>query len=971
MLALLLPDPSDPACPERFKRTARELLKAVLGRTGENDNALRQALLDFIAAFSRSDAAANDLYLRISRELVRAAYEGVPLVVDTFAGGGSIPLEALRVGCDVFASDSNPVAALALRVLLIDAPRSGSTISVDLRQQAARIQEEVENTIRGCYGKPDDGSDPIVYLWARTVRCESPNCGAEIPIYRAPWLAKRGASKARYFKEDPAGPCTALLIDSAPRGGPIRYRIATGFGSETEASGYSLLAGTKIKGNSASVLCPCCHTTLPGLRTNPRVQTQLTAQKGGADVLFDGAGRRIGGARLLAVVERLRGQGGVRYRQPTDDDYAAVYGAQTLLRALQTDQNGEMSPVPDEEISLDEIRRVSVPLYGIRSWGDIFTSRQKLVLALYARAIQKIPDESTARCAGLVLDRVAMLLSAHCRWKASGESLIDMFGRHAIGMVWDFAEAAAATDSSSIFGRFASSIADTIAGYEALRCKPGQVEVLDACATTLPTESADVWFVDPPYYDSIPYSHLSDVFYVWLKRALGGRERQYFAGLLTDKSCECVVDRPHRLSKSTKTPAYYESKVKDACTEGRRISSDGGVGCLVFAHKTTEGWEALLKGVLDGGRCITASWPIATELPTRLNARDTASLATSVHLVCRPRTDDSVGDWAQVLRELPKQVTQWMTRLQAEGIRGADLVFACIGPALELYSRYSKVVDAEDRPIPLGGDPEAKEPFRRGYLAYVWEVVGKTALEQVLGSAEAGTGTSGALEEDSRLTALFLWTLQTTAGEAAEGVDSDEDEDEDGEDGEEEDQESGSTRERAGFALVYDVARRFAQPLGIHMETWEGRLIETKKGVVRLLPIRERAGVLFGEAGADVAADRIESSPAGAAQMDLFAGFEPEVAAPPTIRGRGRRRQGQHVRDESLQTQQEATTLDRVHAAMLLQASGRTNALRALLAAEVGRSPDFLRLANALAVLYPKDSEEKRLVEAMLLAVPK
>jgi adenine-specific DNA methylase len=126
-----------------------------------------------------------------------------------------------------------------------------------------------------------------------------------------------------------------------------------------------------------------------------------------------------------------------------------------------------------------------------------------------------------------------------------------------------------------------------------------------------------------------------------------------------------------------------------------------------------------------------------------------------------------VGDWADVLRELPKRVGDWMERLQSEGIRGADLVFACIGPALEIYSKYSKVVDAQEREIPLGGDPEAQEPHKRGFLAYVWEAVGRAALEQVLGTAEAKArnGASGSLEEDARLTALFLWTLQSTNGE--------------------------------------------------------------------------------------------------------------------------------------------------------------------------------------------------------------
>ena len=192
---------------------------------------------------------------------------------------------------------------------------------------------------------------------------------------------------------------------------------------------------------------------------------------------------------------------------------------------------------------------------------------------------------------------------------------------------------------------------------------------------------------------------------------------------------------------------------------------------MVFAHKTTEGWEALLSGMIRGGWTITGSWPIATEMGSRLRARESAALATSVHLICRPRADDvRIGDWGEVHRDIPRRVAEWMERLQFEHVRGADLVFACIGPALGIYSKFSTVVDAEDREIPLGGDPEAAEPYKRGYLAYVWEAVGRAALEQVLGTAEAGAsnGAAGALEEDARLTALFLWTLQSTNGKEAE-----------------------------------------------------------------------------------------------------------------------------------------------------------------------------------------------------------
>jgi putative DNA methylase len=367
--------------------------------------------------------------------------------------------------------------------------------------------------------------------------------------------------------------------------------------------------------------------------------------------------------------------------------------------------------------------------------------------------------------------------------------------------------------------------------------------------------------------------------------------------------------------------------------------------------------------MIRGGWTITGSWPIATEMAARLRARESAALATSVHLVCRPRPEAApVGDWADVLRELPNRVGDWMERLQGEGVRGADLVFACIGPALEIFSRYAKVETADGREVALAE-----------YLEKVWEVVGRSALAQVLGTAEAKArnGAAGAVEEDARLTALFLWTLQSTDSETADAASP---EDENAELSDEEENEEGSSRPKAkGFTLVFDVVRRFAQPLGIELPKWEGRVIETKKGVVRLLPIAERARQLFGEDGTQAVAARLElkATMANPLQGMLFPDSQPGA---PTIRGRGRgrgKRPGGAVPDESQAAAREATTLDRVHAAMLLQAGGRTNALRALLKAEQERAPDFLRLANALSALYPKGSEEKRLLDAMLLVVPR
>ncbi|MCL6508077.1 MAG: hypothetical protein K6T59_13735, partial [Bryobacteraceae bacterium] len=503
----------------------------------------------------------------------------------------------------------------------------------------------------------------------------------------------------------------------------------------------------------------------------------------------------------------------------------------------------------------------------------------------------------------------------------------------------------------------------------------GQLQQSDATEHPLPDETAQVWFTDPPYYDAVPYADLSDFFLVWLKRALPRHPllRDPFdpANSLTPKLREAVQDETKRDDGRPKDRSWFEEKMAQAFAEGRRVLREDGVGSVVFAHKTTEGWEALLSAMIRGGWTITGSWPIATEMVTRLRARESAALATSVHLVCRPRVGQAsslsdrqdagpTGDWAEVLRELPKRVGDWMERLESEGVRGADLVFACIGPALEIFSRYSRVETADGREVSLAE-----------YLEKVWEVVGRTALEQVLGTAGDGArnGATGAVEEDARLTALFLWTLQSTNGASASDEEAEGEEAADDEDDEDEEDEDAVPRTPKGYSLVFDVVRRFAQPLGINLPKWEGRIIGTRKGVVRLLGVRERGRQLFGKEGPEASAAFLETDPAaGGGQLNLFADPQSQPARKTT---RARPRVAMVLSADAPAAQPEATVLDRVHAAMLLQASGQTNALRALLKTEQERGPHFLRLANALSALYPKGSEEKRLLDAMLLAMPR
>ena len=868
LMGLLLPDPCDPLCPEKFKEEAHRLLPQVAGcDPGDTDAGLRNALLRFIGDFANWNFAVNRMYLDVSRALVKAAHgEEPPLVVDPFAGGGSIPLEALRLGCEAFASDLNPVACLILKVMLEDIPRHGPGLAEELRRVGGEIKRQAEQELAELYPKDPDGATPIAYLWARTVRCEAPNCGAEIPLMRSFWLCKKAKRKRA-----------------------LRHRVERGEGEppSVEFEVFEPQADKEVRGGTvtrARATCLCCGAVLPP----ERVRAQLAAERGGADVIFDEGGRRTGGARMTAVVTIKSGQTGRHYRLPTDADYAAVRKAQErvaqVLAEWERDGKQGLCPVPDEPTPAGggsgAGRAFSVQRYGMMQWGDLFTARQKMalkvLLAVIADQTAGFPINGLATLSfGKVVDMNNSLSS----WQPHAEIPAHMMTRYAVPMRWDFSEAVPISESSGTITSAFKRTCEPLPTVGVLT-KSASVEQADAIQHPLPDQTVGVWFTDPPYYDAIPYSDLSDFFLVWLKRTLPDSPllRDPFDpdNQLSPKTSEAVQDETKRVDGRPKDRAWFEETMAKAFAEGRRVLSEEGVGSVVFAHKTTEGWEALLSGMIRGGWTITGSWPIATEMASRLRARDSAALATSVHLICRPRPEDApIGDWADVLRELPIRVADWIERLQAEGIRGADLVFACIGPALEIFSRYRAVETAEGNIIGL---PD--------YLEKVWEVVGRAALQQVLGTAEAQVrnGLSGALEEDARLTALFLWTLQSTTP-VAENQEQDDETDKKAVRGfssgfssafakadreREADEEAVAKAAATGFALPFDVVRRFAQPMGIDLDTWTDRIIGQEKGVVRLLPVAERAKNLFGEDGAAAAANYIETNPHTSLQQTLF-----------------------------------------------------------------------------------------------------
>lgn len=390
-----------------------------------------------------------------------------------------------------------------------------------------------------------------------------------------------------------------------------------------------------------------------------------------------------------------------------------------------------------------------------------------------------------------------------------------------------------------------------------------------------------------------------------------------------------------------KNKAYFEATMKDALGEGRRVLAPVGIGLVVFAHKSTSGWEAQLRALIDAGWSVTGSWPIETEMGTRLRARDSATLASSIHLVCRPRestdgsTVDAIGDWRDVLQALPGRIHEWLPRLAREGIVGADAIFACLGPALEIFSRYSRVEKANGEAVTL-----------KEYLEHVWAAVSREALSMIFEGADA----SG-FEEDARLTAMWLWTLKAESGEsragngngAARSAETA---------GEEEDLEDEKPAASLGaYTLEYDAARKIAQGLGAHLEKLES-LVDVKGDKARLRSVRERARFLFGKDDESLSGKR--KAKENAAQLSLFSLVEDAEPAADEWQ-------------EAPAFKAGSTALDCIHQAMLLFAYGRSEALKRFLVDQgIGREARFWRLAQALSALYPSGSDEKRWVDGVL-----
>ncbi len=889
---------------ERIVRTQKQ------PRLLDDNLYLRQSLLDFIADYADWDNSNDPDYLETSRSLVLAAHKALggaegmrPLVVDPFSGGGAIPLEALRLGADVFASDINRVAVLIERATLSTIPQMSANFGDQVRGWGTRVLEGAQARVGSHY--PSDGGNPVAYFWARTATCEGPSCGALVPLLGWCWLAKkRGRSWALIPRVD----ARSKRIDFEIRRNPKLSDVPKGF-----------CAG-------GALTCPVCGFTTPA----DRVRDQLRSRRGGS---WD--------AQLLAVAESAS-EGPKTYRLPTETDRRVLSPLERFVREGDT-------WLPDTELPPKGTLGFRIQNYGMKTWSDTYLPRQLVVLDALATEAAETRQKLIAAHGVATGDALYMALTltlGKCidysntltRWVVGSDTKPGEFvgaangGENKLSMKWDFVETNPLADGSGSWAGALEWVA-RVCDHLTARKPPGMATVAMASATDLPLpdQAASVVVTDPPYYDAFAYGALSEMFYVWLRRLMSHREE--FAPVHSMTAEEIVADTSAvTASGRVKDRDFFEGAMSEALASAHRVCSDSGLAVVVFAHKDTASWEALLNAFVSAQWTIVASWPIDTERAARPRALRSAALGSSIHIVARKGPLDGVGDWRDVLAELPRRIREWLPRLAAEGIVGADAIFACLGPALGVFSRYARVEKASGERVML---PE--------YLEHVWAAVAREALSMIFAGAE----TSG-FEEDARLTAMWLWTLSTGAG-----TDPRPSAPEDDDAGVAEGERVGSPKgtKGGGFALEFDAARKIAQGLGAHLEDLQS-LVEVSGETARLLAVAERTRALFGKVDSAVERPRRQRK-----SQQLALGFvehleeaEVEVGWGP----KGTPPAGQ-------------TVLDRVHQSMILFGAGRSEALRRFLVDEgAGRDARFWVLAQALAALYPPGTDERRWVEGVL-----
>lgn len=659
--------------------------------------------------------------IRQARKEILAANGGAPpKVLDMFAGGGAIPLEATRLGCDTTALELNPVAHL-IELCTLDYPqRFGTSLASEVRTWGGRLIQRAKEEIGDLY--PDlleqngsgqttlDGATeadrrvPIAYLWTRTVPCPNPAEKAHsAPIVRQTWIVKKSG---RYVALRPAPNRKTMTIEWEV----VEAATASGLGFDPE--------GFSERGSTTCLLCGA-----PVDRDH--VKREARAGRMGAELMAVG---------LLPPAGRGKTYVGSRVAKDLlpDDERTGL---------LLTDLADAGFLAPDEPIPSDDTRNFWVPPYGLTRFRDVFTRRQLVMLLVLCKLVQETHNQilaegvevqrarAIATYLGLLVDRVVDRSSTLCRWHNGYEKTESTYARQALPMVWDYSEVNPFGRSSGDLGLQLETIAKVV---EHCAAAGAPVRVLRGSANEIPleNESQDAVITDPPYYDNISYADLSDFYYVWLKRSIGYLYPEHLSASLTPKRGEAIA-APYRHEGSKEVAkAAYETLMALSFSEARRVLKPSGVMVCVYAHQTTAGWATLVEAVRRAGFVVVEAWPLDTEMPVRSHAHGTASLASSIFLVARPRGEERTGDWAHDVRpELQSIISHQVARLAELGVTGTDLVIAAIGAGMRAYTRYERVEK-----------PNGEELAPEEYLQEVQREVAETVLTRIFGTDRAGLG---------------------------------------------------------------------------------------------------------------------------------------------------------------------------------------------------------------------------------------
>jgi putative DNA methylase len=720
---------------------------------------------------------------KVTIEDILAGRAPRPRVLDMFAGGGAIPLEALRLGCEAYALDLNPVAYIIQLCTLVypqkygkpDPTSRGMTgpknqmgeltwggLADEVRYWGNWVLRKVKAEIGDLYpliadrefsgsrpslqtdwlkeqtndGMPPGYLMPVGYLWTRTVRCKNPTCGAVVPLVKQTWLCKKEGRHVALKMIPSKG-------EKRARFEVIKSRSISGLGFDPES--YS---------KSGNATCPFCGT----VSDSDYVKAEAVA-------------KRLG-QQMMAVACTKPGTEGKIYISP-DSNCSVRHNEQLIEDRLRAFCNNTGLRPPDEPMDTRDPTTVAGRGFGITNWSELFTRRQMLSLLAFANGVKLARQQMTKDnlspekqkalvtiLAGMV-DKLADFCSTGCIWNyTGGRGVKNTFARQALPMTWDFSE----TNPFNPAGASWIAISDDIPSALANLAFPSEwPEVRRGSATKLPwqNETVDAVITDPPYYDNISYAVLSDFFYIWLKRSIGDLYPEHFGSLLSPKKSEAISDSVRHGSKE-KGREHYERMMAESFMEASRVLKRDGELVIVYAHKTTLGWATLVDSLRRAGFAVMEAWPLDTEKAGRVIAQDAAALASSIFLVARKRHGAGTGNYEEHVRsELEELVRERVETLWDMGISGADLVIACVGAGLRAFTRFSRVEYANGEEVPA-----------ERFLTEVETVVLETILARL--SKEVGGKSSryslAGLDPATRFYILWRYTYGATDLDAGEAI---------------------------------------------------------------------------------------------------------------------------------------------------------------------------------------------------------